>query len=261
MEELVNYLFRSVIWITGFGLVYVVFLQNERFFFLNRIFLVTGVISSLVFPFVTVRYVVSVPAVQADLAGGAVPGALGGPSFGTGTISLIMVALWFAGALFIGLRQLVRTLALAKTINKSEKISSYPVRLVRSSDYDTPFSFFSCVVVNPSFKDIETREIMNHEMVHVRQMHWLDLLLSGLLCTIQWFNPLAWVYSRLIRQNHEYLADEMALQRTSDPAVYRAALLNQIAGSPVIDLGNSFNYSLNKKRFKMTAIEGGFLQP
>jgi len=75
MEELATYLFRSVIWITGFGLVYVLFLQNERFFSLNRIFLVTGIISSLVFPFVTVRYVISVPAVQADLTGGAVTGA------------------------------------------------------------------------------------------------------------------------------------------------------------------------------------------
>ena len=43
----------------------------------------------------------------------------------------------------------------------------------------------------------------------------------------------------------------MALQRTSDPAIYRAALLNQIVGSPVISLVNSFNYSLNKKRFTM----------
>jgi TonB family protein len=76
-------------------------------------------------------------------------------------------------------------------------------------------------------------------------------LLSGLLCTVQWFNPVVWIYSRFIRQNHEYLADEAALQRTSDPAVYRATLLNQIAGSPVIELGNSFNYSLNKKRFTM----------
>ena len=252
MEGLAIYLLKSVIWVTGFGLVYLLFLQNERFFLLNRIFLVTGIISSLVFPFVTVRYVISVPAVQADLMGGAVTGgALHEAGSGAGIGSLVLVALWIAGALFIGVRQLVRTLAVAKTINKSEKISSYPVKLVRSSDYDTPFSFFSCVVVNPSIKDIEAREIMNHEIVHVRQMHWLDLLLSGLLCTVQWFNPVAWIYSRFIRQNHEYLADETALQRTSDPAVYRAALLNQIAGSPVIDLGNSFNYSLNKKRFKM----------
>jgi TonB family protein len=107
------------------------------------------------------------------------------------------------------------------------------------------------VFVNPSVTDIEAREIMNHELVHVRQKHWFDLLLIELLCMMQWFNPLVWIYVRFIRQNHEYLADEVALQRTSDPAIYRAALLNQIVGAPVVSLANSFNYSLNKKRFNM----------
>jgi TonB family protein len=68
---------------------------------------------------------------------------------------------------------------------------------------------------------------------------------------MQWFNPLVWIYIRFIRQNHEYLADKMALQQTSDPAVYRAVLLNQIVGAPVVSLVNSFNYSPNKKRFNM----------
>jgi TonB family protein len=125
------------------------------------------------------------------------------------------------------------------------------VKIVCHSANVTPFSFFSWVVVNPSLTETETREIMNHEMVHVRQRHWLDLLLTGLLCTLQWFNPVVWIYARFIRQNHEYLADEEALRTTSDPVLYRAALLNQIAGAPVIDLCNSFGYSLNKKRFYM----------
>ena len=68
---------------------------------------------------------------------------------------------------------------------------------------------------------------------------------------LQWFNPVIWIYIRFIRQNHEYLADEVALQRTSDPAIYKATLLNQIVGAPVVSLANSFNYSINKKRFYM----------
>jgi hypothetical protein len=92
---------------------------------------------------------------------------------------------------------------------------------------------------------------MIHELVHIRQKHWFDLLLVELLCLMQWFNPLVWMYVRFIRQNHEYLADEVALQQTSDPAVYKAVLLNQIIGAPVVGLTNSFNYSPNKKRFNM----------
>ena len=68
---------------------------------------------------------------------------------------------------------------------------------------------------------------------------------------MHWFNPVSWLYGHLIRQNHEYLADERALQRSSNPTIYRAALLNQMFGGPVISLTNSFNYSLNKKRFNM----------
>ena len=40
MEAFALYLLKSVIWLTGFALVYIVFLKNERFFELNRIFLI-----------------------------------------------------------------------------------------------------------------------------------------------------------------------------------------------------------------------------
>jgi hypothetical protein len=92
---------------------------------------------------------------------------------------------------------------------------------------------------------------LNHELAHIRQKHWFDLALVELLCMLQWFNPLVWIYIRFIRQNHEYLADKVALQRSSDPAIYKAALLNQIVGSPVVNLANSFSYSINKKRFNV----------
>jgi TonB family protein len=68
---------------------------------------------------------------------------------------------------------------------------------------------------------------------------------------IQWINPFAWIYTGFIRQNHEYIADEVALQQTPDPAVYKAVLVNQLFDSKVFSLSNSFNYSLNKKRFDM----------
>lgn len=92
---------------------------------------------------------------------------------------------------------------------------------------------------------------MNHELVHVNQKHWLDLLLVELLRLVQWVNPFVWIYTRFIKQNHEYIADEIMLQKTANPAVYKAVLVNQLFDSRVISLSNSFNYSLNKKRFDM----------
>ncbi len=93
--------------------------------------------------------------------------------------------------------------------------------------------------------------IIKHELIHVNQRHWLDLLLVELLRMVQWINPFVWIYARFIKQNHEYIADEAVLQYTDDPSAYKAVLVNQLFYSRVINLSNSFNYSLNKKRFDM----------
>ncbi len=60
METLAFYLLKSVLWIVGFALVYFLFLQNERYFFLNRIFLIFGIFASLIFPFITWHYAVNI---------------------------------------------------------------------------------------------------------------------------------------------------------------------------------------------------------
>ncbi len=251
MEALGFYLLKSAIWITGFGLIYAVFLQNERFFQWNRIYLVAGILSSILLPLLTVRYVVAVPDIQTQMTAGALSGGLNRQRHAR---TCWAVYVWYlACRSFVNavIRYVTQMVTVLKAAKRARPVSGYPVKLIRSSDFPSPFSLFSFVVVNPSVSETETREIMNHEVVHIRQKHWLDLLLSGFLCAVQWFNPAVWIYSRFVRQNHEYLADAEALQRTSDPVLYRAALLNQIAGSPVIDLGNSFSFSLNKKRFTM----------
>ncbi|MBK9390545.1 MAG: carboxypeptidase-like regulatory domain-containing protein [Bacteroidetes bacterium] len=252
MEALGLYLFKSVIWLSGFALIYIVFLKNERFFTLNRFYLLSGVIASFIMPLLTIRYTVmlNVPNVtptEGEVVSG-IENMNGSFIFDAGSL---LILLYLSGIFAIGFMMIRQSRPVIRSVVRSGIVTSGPVKLIRTSDYTNSFSFLSWIFVNPSVTDIEMKEIMNHELVHIRQKHWVDLALGGILCMLQWFNPLVWIYLRMIRQNHEYLADEGALQRTSDPAVYRATLLNQIAGSQVVILANSFNYSLNKKRFEM----------
>ena len=252
MEAFAIYLLKSVSWLSGFALVYILFLRNERFFVLNRFYLISGILSSLLLPFISVRYTVVLPVVRNIQTDNTIVTGFQNVSYSnTPDIGLLFLALYLSGILFVTFMIIKQSKSVISAIKKAEIIKYYPVKLIRTSDYTTSFSFFSYVFVNPSISETETREIVNHELVHIRQKHWFDLMLVELLCILQWFNPLVWIYIRFIRQNHEYLADEVALQRTSDPAIYRATLLNQIVGSPVVSLANSFNYSLNKKRFNM----------
>jgi len=252
METFALYLLKSVAWLTGFTLVFILFLRNERFFVINRIYLIAGILISFLFPLISIHYTVVLPAIKTFQIENAVAGEIQSSS---GSIipylELMLLFLYVTGILFVLTTMLRQGRSVLKAIRRSEIIKVHPAKLIRTTDYTSAFSFFSYVFVNPSITDVETKEIMNHELVHIRQKHWFDLLLGEMLCMMQWFNPLAWIYIRFIRQNHEYLADEVALQRTSDPAIYMAALLNQIVGFPVVSLANSFNYSLNKKRFNM----------
>ncbi|MDP2338557.1 MAG: M56 family metallopeptidase, partial [Bacteroidota bacterium] len=250
MEAFALYLFKSSVWLTGFALVYYIFLRNERFFTLNRVYLVSGILVSILFPLFTWHYTVLLPVIPtSEVVEPQVQGmVVAEESF---SMQNILLLFYLSGVIYLIFRIFRQTLPVFRIIRKSETHQYPTAKLIRTAEYPASFSFFSFVFVNPSISDTETNEIVNHELEHIRQRHWIDLLLFEILRTMQWFNPAIWLYGRLIRQNHEYLADERALQRSSNPAIYRAALLNQLFGGPVISLANSFNYSLNKKRFNM----------
>jgi len=251
MEALATYLIKSTVWLTGFALVYWLFLRNERFFVLNRIYLVSGILTSFIFPFFTWHYTVVLPVVPTTEVFEPQVQGIAEVSEPFPLQNVLLLSLYISGIIYLIFRILRQTLPVFRIIRTSEKQHFSSAKLIRTAEYPASFSFFSFVFVNPSIDEIETNEIVNHELEHIRQQHWIDLLLFEILRTVQWFNPAIWLYGHLIRQNHEYLADERALQRSSNPAIYRAALLNQLFGGPVISLANSFNYSLNKKRFNM----------
>jgi len=256
MESFGIYLLKSGCWLTGFAIVYLLFLQNERFFMLKRAYLITGMVISVIFPFISIHYQVELPPADfngVDLTSPVV--SMNTPDQqSTGTsfdYRFIVLFLYLSGAVFLMYKMVRHILVLYKTINKVTSNSKGPAKLVRISGFSSSFSFFNYIFINPTLNEAEAEEIVNHELVHVKQKHWFDLLMIEVLRMVQWINPFAWVYSGFIRQNHEYLADEEALRCTTNPGNYRAALLNQLFNSPVISLSNSLNYSLNKKRFDM----------
>lgn len=249
MEAIGLYLLKSAAWLTGFALIFLLVLRNERYFILNRIFLLSGIVASLLFPLYTFHYTIIVPAVTITTTT-SIGELTAGEIVAESSIPLYYW-IYLAGILAFLFRMFFQTWRIIRKLQIAGYEQTGAVKLVRTPEFATSFSFFSFVFVNPSIAQVEMEEIMNHEREHIHQRHWFDLILVEMVCIVQWFNPFVWIYAHLVRQNHEFLADESALQSTADPAVYQAALLNQLLGVPVFCLTNSFSYSLNKKRFKM----------
>jgi len=253
METFAFYLLKSAVWLSGFALVYIVFLQNERYFVLNRIFLIGGILAAIFLPLYTWYYTVELNTESIGPFAGDQQQVMNDTTLVVDSFSVQkgLLFLYLVGMLFVIFRILKSTIPVLRVIFKTKVYRYGSTKLIRNVEFPASFSLISYVFVHPSIDEPELSEIVKHEQEHIRQKHWIDLLLFEILRTMQWFNPIAWFYGRLIRQNHEYLADKHALQSSLNPGVYRAALLNQTFGGSIIPLTSSFNYSFNKKRFNM----------
>lgn len=263
MEAYAFYLIKSIAWLTGFAVIYFVFLRNERFFTLKRYYLIAGIILSLALPLFSFHYRIEIPAgspashdfptFQADQALQSVTGNLtkDKPERVISRYAVYIFMIYITGLIFLIFRLARNARVIYNTISSAKIKTLDRIRLVRVSELPGSFSFFNYVFINPTMKENELEIIMNHELVHVDQKHWLDLCLVEMIRLLQWINPFAWVYIRLMKQNHEYIADQVALQRVPDQAAYRAVLVNQLFGSRIFSLTNSFSYSITKRRFEM----------
>jgi TonB family protein len=115
-----------------------------------------------------------------------------------------------------------------------------------------PFSYFNTIIINRSNIVKENIDgILTHEMAHIRQFHFIDLLIVELFAVVQWFNPIIWLYERSLKEVHEYLADEATIISGYNKPWYQALLVNQAIGAEAFGLTNQFKNSLIKKRLTM----------
>ncbi len=191
MEAFGLYLLKSAAWLTGFTLIFLLFLRNERFFRLNRAYLLSGIFASVIFPFFTWHYAVTLPSLPA--AEISIPEIAGQEVVSTAVPanpSAIPYYWWIyiAGIAFLAVRLILQTAKIFRKVVKRGYIKNGPLNVVRTPEYPSSFSFFSFVFVNPSISEPEMKEILNHESGHIQKRHWFDLLLAEMLCMLQWFN-------------------------------------------------------------------------
>lgn len=165
------------------------------------------------------------------------------------TIALLM---YLSGVLFFLLRILLGYSGIIRLIIRSERKRLEDMILVITQRKVSPFSLFRWLVIPGSkLQHADLDKIIRHEMVHFRQMHSIDLLLSELLVAFQWFNPFAWMLRSSIVKNNEFYVDRKCMSWYSDPRSYQYALLNSSLGGQRITIANSFNQIIIKKRIEM----------
>jgi beta-lactamase regulating signal transducer with metallopeptidase domain len=114
-----------------------------------------------------------------------------------------------------------------------------------------PFSFFNILFISPGSNYHQLEQIIEHEKVHIRQWHSLDILLAEVFGIITWINPLTLLLKRYNRLNLEYIADQEVLNTGVDKKQYQLSILQNSINPNTYPLTNLFSSSKIKLRIKM----------
>ncbi len=262
MDKVINYIFESGISLALLTTIYVLFLRKETFFKQNRMFLLGSILFSVIIPLVKLPAITSLGPVmlpevtispyKSILKVMTVYGRSNVQDFNTiAGLMDVLIYTYLAGVIYFSLRLLYRILRIMLLIKRSEVKAGNGYKLVLVDEYFSPFSFLNYVFVSRSVeKNDDYDKMILHELEHVKQGHTVDILLLEVLTVFHWFNPFVWLLKRVVRENHEFLADTGVLSKGVNRIWYKQLLLNQYVGQQYI-ISNSFNYSLIKKRIKM----------
>jgi TonB family protein len=125
------------------------------------------------------------------------------------------------------------------------------VKLLVHNQEMAPFSWMRYIVVSENDMTEDGRDILIHELSHIRMGHSRDLILTDLLILFQWFNPAAWLMKQSIQQVHEFQADDAVLKAGINAKQYQLLLIKKAVGTRRYSMVNSFNHSKLKKRITM----------
>ena len=262
------YLLKSSMILGIFYTIYIFLLRKETFFQANRCFLIMGLISSFALPFVIISNYVEVestvalndlmliaesssPLIEAQTDARA-PLDFKQEQVQPFNYIKLMSVIYLMGLVVFFLKFSISLLSLSRFLNSFKSVRKNNMIYHQTKSDIAPFSFFRHIVYNPNhFNKNELKIIINHEIVHAQQWHSIDVLLAQLTCVILWFNPLAWVYKRVVQQNLEFIADRGAEKFTNNGIYYKKLLLKLSVPSNQLKLVNSFYTSLIKKRITM----------
>jgi hypothetical protein len=270
MEAFFIFILKSGGLLATFYFAYILLLRKETFFNSSRWFLIAGLLTSVVLPFVVytkVIWITPAPAVTENVYNNTItdnssadvapysyinkPQTVTEESFEINWSSVYLMIYGIGFTAFM-LRFALDFYSL-NSVLKGKKIEQQEdFKFIDVNENIAPFSYFDYIVYNSSlYTAAELENILEHEKVHSDQHHTIDVLISRIFCILFWFNPIVWLYKKAILQNLEFIADREASKKISDKKAYQYTLLKITTHETCVAITNHFYQSLIKKRIVM----------
>jgi beta-lactamase regulating signal transducer with metallopeptidase domain len=282
MAKLIMYLLEASAILACFYLFYILVLRRETFFNLNRFFLITILLLSLLFPLVSFDFNAekAIPIEQpiqeisklrlsyyeamalweynaynsaALVEKKGVESISHAKSVNWIKLSFITLFIIYCIGIIVCLSRTFWTLQwIRRMIVSNSQIKIDGVNVIKHPDPIAPFSFFRYVFVYDKMVDTpEFNHVLAHERIHIQQRHSIDLVFVQFLAAVFWFNPVIWQLFKSLKTTHEYIADKKIISSGYSLVEYQTLLLKQLISNNSHGLVHNFNLSFIKNRITM----------
>ena len=252
-----EYFYKVAFVIAAMYITYKLFMSREKFYALNRATILLSVASSFFIPLIKLPFFRKEVFVDSDASVmNVLPAEMIDETENQLSISDIIPIVFAVGVVLFFIKYLVTTLAIIGKVTCSNKILLRKgIKLIISESIKTPVSWVRYIFMNSRDYQENSREVLTHEMAHIRHCHSFDLIFMDLACCLQWFNPAIWLFRKELRAVHEYQADYDVIASGFDVKNYQILLIKKAAGRKWSSVTSSLNHSNLKKRITMMSCK------
>ena len=256
---MIHYIIQVLIFQTLFLAVYDLFLKKETFFQWNRAYLIVSSILAYIIPLIQWNslstYVkndlsIEIPAIvlgnDATYLNEVIIGELNTNIHFTTLEIIYLIGIVLTSLLFVS-----KIIQIYAKIKKNNIINKKEYKLVLLSKQVTAFSFFKYLFLGKEIYQQEHQHIIEHELIHIKQKHSMDLLFFELQKIIFWMNPFSYLFQNRISALHEFIADAKAIKINPKKQFFENLLSQTFQIEKFSFVNQFYKKSLIKKRIIM----------
>ena len=266
-NSIIYYVLESTVSLLLFLIVYRLLFANLTHFSWMRVYLLISVLLSLVLPLIIIPIHWRSSISHSDLYnnyrlifGNQLNGFSNAQSINNSGIDrpqlllILIIGLYLIGLLYKSYN-FARNLQTIRTcIKQNPKVRDGGYWFVNLNNIMPPFTFFNYIFITNSYQNLssdELQRIKDHEKIHARELHSLDVLFIELISILFWFNPLLVYLKKSIQEIHEYIVDEKIVERGKGKKDYAELLLKLASEVKGFNLSAGFSGNQIKRRIVM----------
>lgn len=256
MEELIPYLIKSTSILLVLLVYYKLFLRKQTFFRLNRIYLLSALLIATVTPFISIE--MQAPAftpeaphpVKEYMSNLLEEVYIFGNYHHTEKFHLdfsnVLFLIYCLGIMGFICRYMLAFIQIHRLKHDYPGKRFHGIHIIFLPAGQPAFSYFNNLFICSGVNQEDKRKIFEHEKIHIREGHSLDLILAEIICISNWFNPLVWIFKHAIMENHEYIADRQVIRRYHTGSYLELLIRQTLKGA--FSFSNYFSCTNLKKR-------------